>query len=376
MPTRTRAALIREQPGPFEVTDVVLDDPRQGEILVKMVVSGLCHSDYHLVTGDSVAGRLPFVGGHEGTGIVEAVGPNTPDWEVGDKVVFSFIASCGKCRWCNEGMTNLCNLGAFLMKGSRFTDPDSFRVSLPDGTPVGQMCGLGTFAGHTVVDVNSAIKLPADADLEKLWLLGCGVGTGWGSAVYAAETRPGDTIIVIGVGGVGIHAVQGASHAGATHVIAVDPVELKRETALKVGATHAFATIEEATEFAKSVTDWQGADKAILTVGTLTGKDVADAFYAIRKAGTVVVTAIAPSSEESIPIPPLDITRYQKRIQGAIYGASNPRADIPRQYAMYRTGQLKLDELISGLYALDDIEQGYLDLLEGRNIRGGITHPA
>lgn len=376
MPTRTRAALIREQPGPFEVTDVVLDDPRQGEILVKMVVSGLCHSDYHLVTGDSVAGRLPFVGGHEGTGIVEAVGPNTPDWEVGDKVVFSFIASCGKCRWCNEGMTNLCNLGAFLMKGSRFTDPDSFRVSLPDGTPVGQMCGLGTFAGHTVVDVNSAIKLPADADLEKLWLLGCGVGTGWGSAVYAAETRPGDTIIVIGVGGVGIHAVQGASHAGATHVIAVDPVELKRETALKVGATHAFATIEEATEFAKSVTDWQGADKAILTVGTLTGKDVADAFYAIRKAGTVVVTAIAPSSEESIPIPPLDITRYQKRIQGAIYGASNPRADIPRQYAMYRTGQLKLDELISGLYALDDIEQGYVDLLEGRNIRGGITHPA
>jgi NDMA-dependent alcohol dehydrogenase len=376
MPTRTRAALVREQPGPFEVTDVILDDPRQGEILVKMVVSGLCHSDYHLVTGDSLAGRLPFVGGHEGTGIVEAVGPNTPDWAVGDKVVFSFIASCGKCRWCNEGMTNLCNLGAFLMKGSRFTDPDSFRVSLPDGTPVGQMCGLGTFAGHTVVDVNSAVKLPADADLEKLWLLGCGVGTGWGSAVYAADTRPGDTIIVIGVGGVGIHAVQGASHAGATNVIAVDPVQLKRDMALKVGATHAFATIEEATEFAKSVTDWQGADKAILTVGILTGKDVADAFYAIRKAGTVVLTAIAPSSEESIPIPPLDITRYQKRIQGAIYGASNPRADIPRQYAMYQNGQLKLDELISGLYALDDIEQGYVDLLEGRNIRGGIAHPA
>lgn len=375
MPIPTRAAIVREQPGPFEVVDVVLDDPRQGEILVKMAYSGLCHSDYHLVTGDSTAGVLPFVGGHEGTGVVEAVGPNTPDWEVGDKVVFSFIASCGRCRWCNEGMTNLCQLGAFLMKGSRFTDPDSFRVSLPDGTPVGQMCGLGTFAERTVVDVNSAVKLPADAPLDKVWLLGCGVGTGWGSAVYAADTQPGDTVIVMGVGGVGIHAVQGASHAGATHVIAVDPVELKREKALQVGATEAFATIEEATEFAKTVTDWQGADKTIVTVGVLSGQDVRDAFYSIRKAGTVVLTSVAPASEESIPIPPLDVTRYQKRIQGAIYGASNPRADIPRQYAMYQTGQLKLDELISAVYPLDDIAQGYDDLLAGKNVRGGIRHP-
>lgn len=376
MPIRTRAALVREQPGPFEVTDVLLDDPRQGEILVKMVMSGLCHSDYHLVTGDSTAGHLPMVGGHEGTGIVEAVGPNTPDWAVGDKVVFSFIASCGKCRWCNEGMTNLCQLGAFLMRGSRFTDTDSFRFSLEDGTPVGQMCGLGTFAEHTVVDVDSAVKLPADADLDKVWLLGCGVGTGWGSAVYAADVSPGDVVIVMGVGGVGIHAVQGASHAGAMAVIAVDPVELKRQTALEVGATHAFDNIADAAEFARTITDWQGADSAIITVGSLRGQDVADAFYAIRKAGTVVVTAIAPSSEVSIPISPLDITRFQKRIQGAIYGASNPRADIPRQYAMYKTGQLKLDELISATYALDDIEQGYIDLIEGRNMRGGIAHPA
>jgi len=375
MPTRTRAALVREQPGPFEVTDVVLDDPRQGEILVKMAYSGLCHSDYHLVTGDSQAGLLPMVGGHEGTGVVEAVGPNTPDWAVGDKVVFSFIGSCGKCRWCSEGMTNLCQYGAFLMRGSRFTDPDSFRVSLEDGTPVGQMCGLGTFAGHTVVSVDSAVKLPADAPLDKVWLLGCGVGTGWGSAVYAAETKPGDVIIVIGVGGVGVHAVQGAKHAGAVAIIAVDPVELKREKALEVGATHAFATIEEASEFAKTITDWQGADKAIVTVGVATGQILADAFFAIRKAGTVVLTAIAPSSETSIPIPPLEITRFQKRIQGAIYGASNPRSDIPRQYQMYRAGQLKLDELISATYPLDDIAQGYDDLLDGKNIRGGIHHP-
>jgi len=373
MPIQTRAAVILEQPGEFTVTDVMLDDPRQGEILVKMAVSGLCHSDHHLETGDSTV-TLPMVGGHEGTGVVEAVGPNTPGWDVGDRVVFSFIASCGKCRWCNEGMTNLCDLGAFLLKGSRFTDPDSYRVSLLDGTPVAQMCGLGTFAEHTVVDVNSAVKLPADAPLDKLWLLGCGVGTGWGSAVYAAGTRPGQAIVVMGVGGVGINAVQGASHAGATAVIAVDPVALKREKALAVGATHAFATMAEATDFVRSITNGQGADATIVTVGLASGKDVAEAFDSIRKAGTVVVTSIAPSSEDHIPVPILDLTRFQKRIQGAIYGASNPRADIPRQYDMYRAGQLKLDELISGYYSLDDISQGYRDLLEGRNIRGGIKH--
>ena len=188
--------------------------------------------------------------------------------------------------------------------------------------------------------------------------------------------RPGAGVIVAGGGGDGHHAVQGAARAGATAVIAVDPVELKRQKALEVGATHAFDNIAEAADFARSITDWQGADSAILTVGSLRGQDVADAFYAIRKAGTVVVTAIAPSSEVSIPIPPLEITRFQKRIQGAVYGASNPRADIPRQYGMYLTGQLKLDELISATYALDDIDQGYVDLLEGRNMRGGIKHPA
>jgi len=372
MPTHTRAAVLRQQPGDFEVVDVVLDDPRQGEILVKTAVSGLCHSDYHLATGDSVPQIMPFIGGHEGTGTVEAVGPHTPGWEVGDKVVFSFIASCGKCRWCNEGQSNLCDLGRYMMTGSRFTDPDSYRVSLPDGSPVGQMCGIGTFAERTVVDVNSAVKLPADADLDTLWLLGCGVGTGWGSAVYAAETKPGQSVIVIGVGGVGIHAVQGAAHAGATAVIAVDPLEIKRAKALEVGATHAFATIEEATEFVRSITNGQGADSAILTVGVLRGQDIADAFAAVRKAGTVVVTAIAPGTETVIPIPPLDLTRFQKRLQGAVYGASNPHSDIPRQVQMHRAGQLKLEEVISGFYALDEITDGYRDLLEGRSIRGGV----
>jgi len=372
MPITSRAAVIREQNGRFDVMDVEVDDPRQGEIRVKLHAAGLCHSDHHLVTGDSALTHLPMIGGHEGSGVVEAVGPNTPGWEVGDKVVFSWIPTCGKCRWCNSGQTNLCQLGQFLLLGSRFDDTESFRFTLPDGSQAGQMCALGTFSQYTLVSTDSAIKLPEDADLDTYWLLGCGVGTGWGSAVYAAETQPGDVVIVMGIGGTGINAVQGAKHAGATAVIAVDPVEFKRKTALELGATHAFATMQEAAEFARTITDWQGADRAIVTVGVLKGAHVAEAVEAIRKGGVAVVTSIAADAEEGIPVSPLELTRYQKRIQGTIYGHANPRADIPRQIQMYENGQLKLKELISATYTIDEINEGYDDLIAGKNIRGRI----
>lgn len=375
MPIRTRAAIVRDpSSGRFEVTDVTLDDPRQGELLVKLAYSGLCHSDHHLVSGDSPPMHVPMVGGHEGSGVVEAVGPNTPGWEVGDRVVFSFVATCGECRWCNVGLTNLCQLGAHLLVGSRFREPDTFRFALDDGTPVGQMCGVGSFAERTVVDVGSAVKLPPDAPLESVWMLGCGVGTGWGSAVNSAGTRPGDVVIVMGVGGVGVHAVQGAKHAGAMAVIAVDPVEFKRETALKVGATHAFATMVEAADFARTITDWQGADAAVVTVGVVTGEHVAEAFDAVRKAGTVVVTSIAANDVVGIPVPLAALAAMQKRIQGALYGAGNPKADIVRQYDMYRAGMIELDALITNRYELDRVNEGYDDLLAGRNIRGAIVH--
>ncbi len=372
MPITSRAAIVRAVPGEFEVTDVVVDDPRQNEIRVKMVAAGMCHSDYHMMTGDSTAGHLPMVCGHEGTGIVEAVGPHTPGWEVGDPVVFTWIPSCGKCRWCASGMTNLCDRGRFLLAGHRFDDEESFRFALPDGTQVGQMCQVGSFSEYALVSVDSAVKLPSADDLEKLWLLGCGVGTGWGSAVYAAETRPGDVAIIMGVGGVGINAVQGAGHAGAVEVIAVDPVEFKREQALKVGATRAFASIDEAADFARSITNGQGADRAVITVGVVTGEHVAQAISAIRKGGVVVLAGIAPDGEVGIPISPLEFTRYQKRLQGTIYGHANPHADVLRQLQMYRAGQLKLDELITRMYTLDEINQGYRDMIEGRNVRGGI----
>jgi S-(hydroxymethyl)glutathione dehydrogenase/alcohol dehydrogenase len=323
-----------------------------------------------MTPGDLPPGILPMAGGHEGSGVVHEVGPNTPGWDVGDHVVMSFLPGCGRCRWCASGMQNLCDMGANVLTGCR---PDgSYRMSI-DGRPIGQAAGISTFCEYTVVDVASCVKIDKDIPLDKAALVGCGVGTGWGSAVNAAETKPGHTVIVMGIGGIGINAVQGASHAGATHVIAVDPVEMKREVAQQMGATHAFASMEEATEFAQRVTDGQGADAAIVTVGILKTEHVSQAFQAIRKAGTVVVTGIG-NVEEEVRVPAFELTLYQKRVQGALFGASSPSRDIPWMLRMYQSGQLKLDELITTRYQLEDINQGYADMHAGKNMRGVIIY--
>ena len=367
---RTRGAVIAKVPGSFETMDIELDEPRQGELLVRMVASGLCHSDDHLATGDMPVAVYPVCGGHEGAGVVEKVGPNTGGFEVGDHVIFSFLPGCGRCRWCAAGMQNLCDLGAGLLSGGRPEDPTSYRMPTLEGDPVGQMCGISTFAEHTVVSLASAVKVDKDLPLDRVCLLGCGVGTGWGSAVNSAQVRPGDTVIVMGVGGIGINAVQGAAAAGASNVIAVDPQPLKREKALQLGATHAFADISEADELAKSLTNGQGADASIVTVGVVKGDHVAQAFAATRKAGTVVVTGLGNLLEVGIPVPLAELTLFQKRIQGALFGACNPSADILRQAQMYREGKLKLDELVTATYTLDEVAKGYEDMHAGKNIRG------
>lgn len=368
---RTRGSVICKAPGSYETIDIELDEPRQNELLVKLVASGLCHSDDHIATGDLKVALYPMCGGHEGSGVVEKVGPHTVGFDVGDHVVFSFIPGCGRCRWCASGMQNLCNYGARALSGARPED-GSFRIHTLEGQPIGQMAGISTFAEHTVVNVASAVKLEKDLPLEKMCLLGCGVGTGWGSAVNSAQVRPGDTIIVMGVGGVGINAVQGAALAGASNVIAVDPVNMKREKALQLGATHSFVDIAEADAFAKTLTDGQGADAVIVTTGVVKGQHVAQAFGAIRKAGTVVVTAMGNVTDDGIPVSLGELTLYQKRIQGSLFGASNPSLDIPRQAQMYREGKLKLDELISSTYTLDEVAKGYADMHAGKNIRGVI----
>ena len=227
---------------------------------------------------------------------------------------------------------------------------------------------------YTTVDARACVKISPDIPLDKACLVGCGVGTGWGSAVNAAGIKVGDTVIVMGIGGVGINAVQGASHAGAQNVIAVDPVAFKREKAEELGATHSFASMEEATELAKSFTNGQGADSAIVTVGVTNGGHIAEAFRSLRKGGTVVVTGAGDGREVGIPVPIAELIMYQKRIQGAVFGSTSPTADIPRQLSLYQSGKLKLDELITTRYSLDQINEGYQAMRDGINIRGVIVY--
>jgi NDMA-dependent alcohol dehydrogenase len=365
----TRGAVITAVPGKWEIVDVDLDEPRQGELLLTMVASGLCHSDDHTCTGDLPRAILPVAGGHEGAGIVSQVGPNTPGWEVGDHVILSFLPACGRCRWCASGMQNLCDLGAHILTGRR--EDGSLRLRV-DGKPVGQMAGLSTFCEHTVVDVRCCIKVDKAVPLEVACLLGCAVGTGWGSVVNVAQVKPGQTVVIMGIGGIGINAVQGAKHAGASHIIAVDPLEFKRESAQKAGATRCFATMADAADFARSVTNGQGADVAVITTGVLKTEHISEAFASIRKGGTVVVTAVG-KAEEQVQVPAFELTLYQKRIQGAVFGGCSPTRDIPWLLRMYQEGRLLLDELVTTKYSLEEINKGYADMHAGRNIRGVIV---
>lgn len=369
MTITTRVSLVRNAPGTYETASVELDDPRQDEVTVKLVAAGLCHSDDHVATGDVPVGIYPFVGGHEGAGVITAVGPGTPGYHVGDHVVFSFLPACGHCEFCAQGLSNLCDLGASLLTGARADDPTSFRMH-EDGTPVGQQCGISTFSEYTTAAIDSVVKIDKDVSLKAAALLSCGVPTGWGSATNSANLAPGAVVIVMGIGGIGANALQGAVHAGARTIIAVDPVPFKQQIAATFGATHAFGDIQEATDYAKSITNGQGADATIVTIGITTGEDVAAALASIRKAGTVVVTGLGDITAAGAPIALGDLTLFQKRLQGSLFGQANPRHDILKLLRLYREGRLKLDELVTAEYGLDEVSQGYEDMHAGKNIRG------
>ena len=367
---KTRAAILRGTGQDFEITELDLDGPKTGEVLIRYVAAGLCHSDEHLRHGDIVP-RFPLVGGHEGAGVIEAVGEGVTRLAPGDHVICSFLPVCGHCRWCSTGKSNLCDMGATILDGVL---PDGTYRFHKDGEDLGGMCMLGTFSEYSVISENSAVKVDPDLPLDKVVLIGCGVPTGFGSAVHAAATEPGDTIAIYGIGGIGINAVQGAALAGARNVIAIDPVPLKRETAEKLGATHSAATAEEAQQLITELTRGVGADKAIVTVGVVDSEVVTNAFNAIRKGGTVVVTGLADPSKTTIEISGAILTLFEKRIQGSLFGSGDPFHDIPRMVELYQSGDLKLDELITTTYTLDQVNQGYEDLIAGKNIRGVIKY--
>jgi S-(hydroxymethyl)glutathione dehydrogenase/alcohol dehydrogenase len=367
---KTRAAILWEVGKDWSVEEIELDPPKAGEVLVRLVGSGLCHSDEHLVTGD-LPFALPIIGGHEGAGVVEEIGPGV-DWLApGDHVIFGFIPSCGRCPSCATGHENLCDLGAFLAGGRQIADQTA-RHHAHD-TDLSLMCLLGTFSERTVVNEASCIKVGPDVPLDKACLLGCGVVTGWGSAVYAAGVTPGEDVAVVGIGGIGINAVQGARLAGARHIFAIDPVEFKRQQATEFGATHTASSLEEAVAVIGDVTEGRMANKVIMTMGLGQGEAIGAALAVTAKRGRVVVTNIHAAAEVQVSMSALDLTLMEKQVVGSLFGSANPRADIPKLLGLYADGQLKLDELVTRTYRLDEVNRGYEDMREGRNLRGVIT---
>ncbi len=363
---KTRAAVLWGLEEKWEVEDVELDPPGPDEVMVRLTASGLCHSDEHLVTGD-LPFPLPVVGGHEGAGTVVEVGAGIEDIAEGDSVILTFLPSCGHCSYCARGMGNLCDMGAAIMMGPQIDGTYRFHAR---GEDIGQMCLLGTFSEYTVVPRASLVKIDTGTPLDKAALIGCGVTTGYGSAVRTGEVRAGDTVVVIGAGGIGMNAIQGARIAGALNIIAVDPVEFKREQSSVFGATHAVASIDEAWALISDITRGKLADVCILTTGVAEGAYTNDALSLVGKRGRVVITAIGHPEETTMSGSLLEMTLYEKQIRGALYGSSNAAHDVPRLVELYNGGNLKLDELITREYTLDQINEGYEDMRSGRNIRG------
>jgi S-(hydroxymethyl)glutathione dehydrogenase/alcohol dehydrogenase len=373
---QTRAAVLREIGQEWSVEDIELDPPKAGEVLVQIKASGMCHSDEHLVTGDlaGATSPMPLIGGHEGAGIVMEVGPNVVGLEPGDHVVFGFIPACGRCPSCASGHSNLCDVGGAAFPTGRQISDGTARHHTAAGEDLGLMCLLGTFANHTVVHESSCVKIDKDLPLDRACLLGCGVVTGWGSAVYAAEVGPGDFVAVVGAGGIGANAIQGAKLAGARVIAAIDPVEFKRETAMQLGATHTYASIADATAALGDSTWGRGFDKVIMTMGVGNGDALGEAFWLGGKRAKIVVTNIHPTVEMSMAVPGAMLTLFEKQLIGSLFGSANIRKDIPALLELYTQGQLDLDTLVTNTYTLDEINQGFEDMRNGKNIRGVLIY--
>jgi S-(hydroxymethyl)glutathione dehydrogenase/alcohol dehydrogenase len=388
---KSKAAILRGVGVDWEVTEVELDPPRAGEVLVKMAYAGICHSDEHFYTGDSVPSKdmeemmraagvpvpewFPMLGGHEGSGVVEAVGPEVKTLKVGDHVAISFFPACGNCRWCATGYTYLCDVGASIYDKAMTTDGTRRRhVTGSDGDEdLMAMMQVGTFSEYVVASERSLVKVHDWISLEAASLVSCGVTTGFGSGSVAAGTQVGDTVVVIGVGGIGMNAVQGAKAAGAKHIVAVDPNEFKRDIAPTFGATHTAVDAGVAVELVKDITWGVMADRVVLTPGVVPPDLVMVAMMLLRKGGTCVLTGMAKVSDMMVPLSLPDMVSSCKTLKGVLYGEMNPREAMPRLLSMYEAGTLKLDELVTQKYKLDDINEAMRDLRAGKNIRGVIA---
>ena len=360
-----KAAVLCEQPGDLVIEDLVIDKPGPQEVLIQTVGAGLCHSDLHFMEG-LFRTKLPSVMGHESAGIVQAVGTDVSYVKPGDPVVACLSIFCGQCRQCLSGNPHRCTNGRAT---SRSRD-DAPRLQREDGTPVDQMARLGGFAEEMLVHQNGVVKVTPDVPLEKACLIGCGVTTGFGAAVRTAAVPVGATVCVIGCGGIGLSAIQGARVAGAGRIIAVDMNTESLETARLMGATdtiHA-GDVENVDEAVKELTGG-GVEYSFEAIGL---KNTAEqAFEMLEIGGTATVIGMVPSSTK-VEIRGIDLLS-EKKLQGSMMGSNQFRTDIPQMIDLYLSGRLLLDEMVSATISLDQVNDGYNWMREGTVARTVIT---
>jgi NDMA-dependent alcohol dehydrogenase len=366
----TLAAVFRDVGAPVSVERIKLDPPASTEILVRVAAVGLCRTDYHVMRGERRVAMRPMVLGHEAAGEVEEVGPAVSSVKPGDHVVLTFIPGCGTCRWCRRGLHHFCTEGPRITQGPQLDG--TYRRRDRDGVDVGAFCMVGGFAERTVVDQASVVVIDRDIPLDLASLVACGVPAGVGAARHRAGVKPGESVLVVGCGGDGMNVVQGAALSGATKIIAADIVQAKIDWAREFGATHGLiAQGDHLTRAVLELTEGVGVDHAFVCINP--PETLLPAFRATAKGGNVVITALTPDSVSEIKIPPLELLVTQKAIMGAVYGFASPRVQIPELLMLYRRGSLKLRELITRTYRLDEINRGYADLDAGRNLRGVVV---
>ena len=369
---KTKGALLWGLNEPWSVEEIEIGDPRKGEVKVRVEAAGICHSDHHLVTGASPMPAFPILGGHEGAGVVTEVGEGVDRYVPGDHIVFSFIPACGHCPACQEGYRNLCDLGAGLLMGASISD-GSFRIRAR-GADAYPMSLLGTFSPYAVVHQDSVVKIDPTIPFEYACLVGCGVTTGFGSAVHTADIQPGHDVGVIGIGGVGAAAIQGAVRAGARNIVAIDPVPWKLEQAKKFGATHTFASVAEAMGPVVELTHGRMLRKVIVTAGDVKGAELDSWMSITSKAGDCVLTGVGNLLDSDVTVTLSMLTLMQKSLRGSIFGGANPQFDIPMLLSLYQNQQLDLEGMVTRTYTLEQINDAFDDMLDGRNIRGVIRY--
>jgi len=353
-----RAAIFTEQNGPFVVEDVTPIDPGPRDVVVRITASGVCHSDLSVITG-ALPMPPPAILGHEGTGVVEAIGAEVTSLRVGDRVIGSFIPVCGTCWHCQRNESHLCE--------NTYTVMAAPRAHRHDGTPLMTMTGLGTFADMMTCHEMSLVKIETDLPDEQLALIGCGFTTGVGAALNTAQVRAGDTVAVIGCGGVGQSVIQGAKVAGAAQIIAIDPVALKRDTALRLGATHVVDPNEaSAVDQVKALTGGRGVDYAFEVIGV---PDLITQALDMARAGGAAVAVGVPHFMDNITVPSFSLILSEKRLLGCVYGSARVRRDFPRLVSLVQAGRLDLGGMISRTMGLDDINEAFRAMKDGEVIR-------